>query len=495
MRVVGQRAGDDVGEQHDLGVGEQHADLGPGQRFVPYLPLRQRHRRRQVFDGAVEQAARLQHGHEARLVCEVGDAAALHHGERQRLLVVVGQHQLAHLVGHLGEQHVAVLAGERAGAHRLRQRDLDVDLDVGRVDAAGIVDGVGVAGAAGEAELDAGALGDAEIGALADHLGANFRGGDADAVVGAVAGVGVGLGGSAHIGADAAEPEQVDGRPEDGAHDLGRRCHRLVETDRRRRFRSQRHRLLRARHDHAAGGELGLVVVLPGRARQGEQPPTLFHRGGRIGVRIDEDVAVVEGGEKARLVREQHAVAEHVARHVADADAGEGRGLDVAVHLAEVPLDRFPGAAGGDAHLLVVVARRTARCEGVVQPEAVRLADRIRGVGEGRGALVGGDDEIGIVGVAAHDVRRRDDRAGIEIVGDGKKAGDEVDIGLPPGLEHGVAAAACRQTLRIEAALGADRHDDGVLDLLRLDQAEYFGAVVLGAVRPPEPTARDRAEA
>ena len=39
---------------------------------------------------------------------------------------------------------------------------------------------------------------------------------------------------------------------------------------------------------------------------------------------------------------EQHAVAEHVAAHVADADDGEGVGLDVDAELAEVALDATP---------------------------------------------------------------------------------------------------------------------------------------------------------
>ncbi len=52
----------------------------------------------------------------------------------------------------------------------------------------------------------------------------------------------------------------------------------------------------------------------------------------------------------------RHAVAEHVARHVADARDRDRLGLVVDVDLAEVALDRLPGAAGGDAHLLVVVA-------------------------------------------------------------------------------------------------------------------------------------------
>ncbi len=95
----------------------------------------------------------------------------------------------------------------------------------------GIVDGVGVAGAAEQAELDASALGDAEIGALADDLRPDLGGGDADRVVGAVADLLVGLGGGAHIGADAAEPQKIDRRLEDGLHDLDRRGDRLRQAD------------------------------------------------------------------------------------------------------------------------------------------------------------------------------------------------------------------------------------------------------------------------
>jgi hypothetical protein len=53
------------------------------------------------------------------------------------------------------------------------------------------------------------------------------------------------------------------------------------------------------------------------------------------------------------------------------------------------------------------------------------------------------------------------------------------DVGGAAGLENLVAAAADRQALGIETALGTDRHDDGILDLLRLDQAEHLGAVIL----------------
>ena len=64
------------------------------------------------------------------------------------------------------------------------------------------------------------------------HLAA----GDADRVVGAVAHLLVGFGGRADIGADAAEPEKADIRPQDGAHHLGGRRLRLVEAEQRLRL-------------------------------------------------------------------------------------------------------------------------------------------------------------------------------------------------------------------------------------------------------------------
>src|SRR5437879_3604962 len=80
----------------------------------------------------------------------------------------------------------------------------------------------------------------------------------------------------------------------------------------------------------------------------------------RIGRRVDEDVAVIEGCHQPDGALAQHAVAEHVARHVADAYDRERPLADVHVHFTEMPLDRFPGAARRNAHLFVVVAGRAA---------------------------------------------------------------------------------------------------------------------------------------
>ena len=113
---------------------------------------------------------------------------------------------------------------------------------------------------------------------------------------------------------------------------------------------------------------------------------------------------------------EQHRVAEDVARHVAHSDDGEVRLLNVHSQLAEVALHRLPPALRGDAHRLVVVARAPARRERVAEPEVIFGGDGVGDVGEGRGSLVRGDDEIRIVGIVSRDPRRRDHFIAAEIV-------------------------------------------------------------------------------
>ena len=103
---------------------------------------------------------------------------------------------------------------------------------------------------------------------------------------------------------------------------------------------------------------------------------------------IDENVEMIERADQLGVFRQHHAVAEDVAGHVTDADTDEVFGLDVLAGLAKVTLDGFPGAAGGDAHLLVVVADAAARREGIAQPESVIERDAIGDIGKGRGASV-----------------------------------------------------------------------------------------------------------
>jgi len=69
----------------------------------------------------------------ARMLLQPARAARALHRQHPVLRAVVAQHQLRHLVGHLGEQAVALLAGELAVGHHLVEQDLDVDLVVGAV--------------------------------------------------------------------------------------------------------------------------------------------------------------------------------------------------------------------------------------------------------------------------------------------------------------------------------------------------------------------------
>ena len=206
-------------------------------------------------------------------------------------------------------------------------------------------------------------------------------------------------------------------------------------------------------------------------------------------------MAVIEGRHELDVARQQHAVAEHVARHVADARDGEVGGLRVDAHLAEVALHRFPRAARGDAHRLVVVADRAAGGERIAQPEAVFGADAVRVVGERRGALVGGDDEVGIVGVVALDLRRRHDLVADAVVGDVEQAAQIVLVAGDAFFHVGVAIRRRRRALQHEAALGAHRHDHDVLHHLRLHEAQHLGAEILRPVRPAQAAARDAAAA
>ena len=67
-------------------------------------------------------------------------------------------------------------------------------------------------------------LGEAEIGAFADHLDAKLRSVNAQSIIGPVARLGILLRCRLDIGADAAEPQEIDGRQQKRMHQFLRRC-------------------------------------------------------------------------------------------------------------------------------------------------------------------------------------------------------------------------------------------------------------------------------
>src|SRR3546814_10033925 len=97
---------------------------------------------------------------------------------------------------------------ESSLAHVLVERDLDIDLIVGTIDARTIVDEVRVDPPAVQCVGDAPCLRNAQIGSFADHLRAQLLSVHTQAVIGGIAHISIIFGSRLHEGADPAKPEQ-----------------------------------------------------------------------------------------------------------------------------------------------------------------------------------------------------------------------------------------------------------------------------------------------
>ena len=222
--------------------------------------------------------------------------------------------------------------------------------------------------------LDAAALGHAQVAALAHHLAAQLVAVDAQGVVGAVADVGMRFAAGLDVGADAAVPEQVDRRLEDRVHQLVRRHLR------RRRRRCRAPRALPARPGStwpSADRRRRPRRSAPCRSRPSSSAAArTCARARRTTRRIRVRDRGRCGGGRTRpaggCARDSSMPLPNTSPDMSPTPThGEVLRLAIAAQRAEVALDRFPGALGGDAHALVVVADRAAGGEGVAQPEAV----------------------------------------------------------------------------------------------------------------------------
>src|SRR3546814_343297 len=122
--------------------------------------------------------------------------------------------------------------------------------------------------------------------------------------------------------------------------------------------------------------------------------------------------------DQTRLLRAQHAVAEHVAAHVADADRSEWLNLNIRAQFTKVALHALPGAARGDAHFLVVVAGAATGRKCITKPETIFVGNPIGDVGKRGRAFIGRDHQIRIIVVETHDISRRHDVIADAVVGD-----------------------------------------------------------------------------
>ncbi len=412
---------------------------------------------------------------------------AFRRAQRQGLAGTVGQDRPHDVAGGGRQQPLAFGPVDRTRPDRQLKTDLDVDLAVGAVDAARVVHEVGVAPSAAQGELDPGGVGEAEVAALGHDPAAQLPGVDPHPVAGLVPDRGVLLPAGLHPGAHATVPQQVDrcaqDRPDQGVG--GQRV--VADTEQLPDRLGQFDPLGRQRENAPAGRQQAAVVVVPAARRQRRQPAALLERPGRVGVGVEEDVPVVEGGHQPQMAGEQHPVAEDVAGHVTDADDGQGLAVGVDAELGEVPTHRLPHAAGGDAQRLVVVSAAAAGGERVAEPVAVRRRHLVGQVGEAGRALVGGDDQIGVGPVVADHPRPAVRLAVGPVVDEGQQRLHEPRVA---GLgQPGEPPRVCRRAAQHEPALGPVRHDDGVLDPLGLHQTEDLGPQVLLTVGPADTAA------
>ena len=411
------------------------------------------------------------------------------------LCVVVAQHQPGHFFGHIRQQFVALFQCQIAGRQRAVEQDFDIDFVIRAIDAAGVVDCIGIDAAAVQCVFDTRRLRQPQIAAFGNRLAAQLAGVDTQVVVGAIVGFAVALAAGLDIGADAAVVEQVDWRLEQLLDQLGRGERLGLDSQCLARFVAELDRFGAARIDAAASGNQFGIVIGPRRARQLEQALAFDKTGCRIGIRIDENMAVVESGQQLDMARLQHAVAEYVARHVANTDNGKILLLDIDADFTEMALGRFPRAARGDRHLFVVVTGRATGGKRVVKPEAIFLRNRIGNIGERSGALVSRDYQVRIVAVEPYHVVRRRNLVAKQVVGQVEQAADEGLVTFDTFRHPGFTLAGRRQLFADETAFGADRHDHRILDHLRLDQPQHLGAEILHPVGPAQAATRHLAAA
>ena len=211
-------------------------------------------------------------------------------------------------------------------------------------------------------------------------------------------------------------------------------------------------------------------------------------------------MAVIEGRDQFDRLRQQHPVAEHIARHIPAARDPDRIGLHIDPHFKEVALDRKPCTLCSDPHRLVIITLRSAAGEGIVEPEIVLLGNRIGGVREGCGALISGDHEIGVFPVPDCHIGGMDHFAIDDIVGDRQQGADEqlvafLTLSQPAVAPTSFGARRIGQLLGIEPAFGTGWNNHRVLDLLGLHQPEHFGAEIVAPIGPAQTAARHWARA
>ena len=207
--------------QRVLAAGNQHRQFRPGQALAVGAALAQGGVIRNEFQFAVEGAGLFQPGDEPLMLDQAPRRFALGEADGAGLRVVVAQHEFRDAVGHRRQQLVALLAAQRAPRHPRIQQDFDIHFVVGAIHPGGVVDEIRVAAPPIAAVFHPPQLGHAEVAALPHHFAAQLRAVHAHGVVGFVADFGVAFLRCFNISADAAVPQQIHRRAQQGADEFG----------------------------------------------------------------------------------------------------------------------------------------------------------------------------------------------------------------------------------------------------------------------------------
>jgi hypothetical protein len=183
IRIVEPRRSEQHALKRDLRVREQHRELGTREPEELAPPCTQCLAVRQRLEHAVEEAVGLELRHVVAKLDESRPAAALIEAQRPRLAPVVLEHVSDRVSLHLLEDAVPLCHRERARLEQRAKENLEVDLVVREIDAARVVDRVGVQANTTHRCLDPRALREAEIAALADDLRAKLRRGEPHLIV------------------------------------------------------------------------------------------------------------------------------------------------------------------------------------------------------------------------------------------------------------------------------------------------------------------------
>ena len=157
--IVGERRGEHLLAQQPLGVGQEHAQLGAGEPRPGGAPLGHLLGGGQELERPLEQPAPLELDHQILVGLHPLRRGHELLAQDLHLQVVVVEDVRDHVAGDALQHLVSLLERQVAGLHGQPQQDLQVDLVVGAVDPAGVVDRIGVDAAAARRRTRSGRAG------------------------------------------------------------------------------------------------------------------------------------------------------------------------------------------------------------------------------------------------------------------------------------------------------------------------------------------------